>query len=165
MKNIFDKHTHLCSDTHAAWNVHTEHHQCVLHVLVVIIALMWKVNVITVHAGTSTDAHSGHAVTHAVLTGAELAHPHLTKRKWGRHNHMFCLLVLFWLLTCFKHLCSPEIKQNETGEWTAEKRVGEINDHSRYFSLSSGMTRQHYISHKPLGSGNSPGLRLLRVET
>lgn len=73
------KHTHLCGDTHAARNVHTEHHHCVFHILVVIIALVRQIEVITACACTLTNTHSSRTVVHSVLTTAEFTHPYLKK--------------------------------------------------------------------------------------
>lgn len=71
---------YLCGDTHAARNVHTEHDQCVLQVLVVIFTLIGPVKFIAVYTWSLTDTHSPHTVAHTVLTPTELTQPYLKRR-------------------------------------------------------------------------------------
>lgn len=68
---------YLSGDAHAARNVHTEHNQRVLQVLVVVLTLSGPVKFVAEQARGVTDTHSPHAVAHAVLVAAELAQPYL----------------------------------------------------------------------------------------
>lgn len=77
----FPFYTHLCCDSHAARNVHTENNHCILQVLVVVFALPWQVKVVTAHTCTLPDAHLGQAFVDTVLKSTELAHPQLSKRE------------------------------------------------------------------------------------
>lgn len=74
---------YLCGDAHAARNVHAEHNQRVLQVLVVVLVLSVQVEFIAEQTRVVTDTHSPGAVAHSVLVAAELAHPNL-KRQTGK---------------------------------------------------------------------------------
>lgn len=79
---------YLCGDAHAARNVHTEHNQRVLQVLVVVLTLSGQVKFIAEQAWGVTDTHSPHAVAHTVLVAAELAQPYLkTKNTNGKESN------------------------------------------------------------------------------
>lgn len=69
--------TDLCSHAHAARNVHTENHQRVLQVLVVVLAPVRQVEVVAAYACTLTVPRVDHTVVDGVFTPAELAKPHL----------------------------------------------------------------------------------------
>lgn len=75
--------SYLCGDTHAARNVHTEHHHSILHILVVIVVLCQQVEVIAAQACVSTGARSPVAGGQTLLTTTELACPHLEKEAAG----------------------------------------------------------------------------------
>lgn len=69
--------TDLCSHAHAARNVHTEHHQRVLQILVVVFTPVRQVEVVSTDAWTLTDPRVDHAIINRVFGPAELAKPHL----------------------------------------------------------------------------------------
>lgn len=71
---------YLRGDTHAARNIHAEHHHSVFHVLVVVIVPRQQVEVIAASARALAGAPSPAAAGgHTLLTTTELACPHLEK--------------------------------------------------------------------------------------
>lgn len=72
---------YLCGDAHAARNVHTEHNQRALQVLVVVLILGVQVEFVAEQPGVASDTHSTDAVARRVLVAAELTRPKLKKTR------------------------------------------------------------------------------------